>query len=479
MIHYTDDRVTVLHGDCIDELKTLPDSSVDAIVTDPPYAIGFMGRSWDTFKASDIPTGTACEECGNDDPTPGYRYCTDCLETLSDLALRESPMLGHQSQNWSEKATHSRGYADNDNAAFQRWCTLWGKEALRVLKPGGHILAFGGTRTFHRLTSGLEDAGFEIRDVLSWLYAQGFPKSLNIAKEIAKRSPESADRAADWEGWGTALKPSWEPIVLARKPVSEKTVAKNVLEHGTGAINIDATRVSFVSEADERESKVKNQHADFGSTVGTNEVYGDFSMVPPKNYNPPGRWPANVMLGHSEDCEQVSSGSLESVAPQEVSGGIWSESTGKPAGPVYKETAPLWECVEDCPVRILDEQSGITKSGAAGSKGTSGFAEGYDGDYTIPYGDRGGASRFFFSAKANKKERVEADGVKHPTVKPLALMRELIKLVAPEGGVVLDPFAGSGTTLEAAAQVGVKSIGVERDETYLKLIDKRIERFPE
>lgn len=376
-------EATVLHGDCVEILRTLPEASIDAIVTDPPYGLGFMGKKWD-----ELPPGPE-----------------------------------------------------------------WAAECLRVLKPGGHLLAFGGTRTWHRLAVAVEDAGFEIRDSIAYLYGSGFPKSLDVSKAIdkaagaereivgtrvkagmgsadtfaqdawtqANRGPVELDitvpstaEAERWQGWGTALKPAFEPIVVGRKPLSEKNVASNVLTHGTGAINLDACRVQYLSEDDRNQTRVPGRDG-----VGrTGEIFDP---------SPRGRFPANVILDESQAA-------------------------------------------------ALDEQSGTTKS-RIGKPRRGNKGDGWGMTATgSEYDDTGGASRFFYSAKASAKERVRVNGVAHPTVKPLSLMRYLVRLVTPPGGVVLDTFAGSGTTLEAALDEGFDVIGIEREEEYLLLIHARIAR---
>lgn len=416
-------KSAVVTGDCLQALAEMDEASVDAIVTDPPYELGFMGKAWDAA---------------------GVAYSVD----------------------------------------------LW-RNALRVLKPGGHLLAFGGTRTYHRLTCAIEDAGFEIRDCLAWMYATGFPKSLNVGKAIDKANgtvkvigegragktalgqssdwnktndphryditEANSEAAKQWEGWGTALKPAHEPIVLARKPLTG-TVAANVQEHGTGALNIDGCRIGFSSEADREESTAKNQHEDFGTPPMTgNTTYGDYSMVKPKNYDPPGRWPANVVL---------------------------DEAAGE----------------------ILDEQSGISsgteRRGFPGGK-TFGGGEmkAAEGQW---FGDTGGASRFFYCAKTSKAERnAGLDGFApkkqddsrkegnpggdnprnrgvhkvanhHPTVKPIDLMRWLVRLVTPPSGIVLDPFLGSGTTGIAAHLEGFDFVGIEREPEYAEIARARL-----
>lgn len=342
----------LLHGDCVEKMRELDECSVDAVVTDPPYGLEFMGKGWDRL-----------------------------------------------------------------GLAMQEWHHAWATEALRVLKPGGHALAFGGTRTYHRLACGLEDAGFEIRDCLAWLYGSGFPKSHNLG--------------GDWQGWGTALKPAHEPIVVARKPLAG-TVAANVLEHGTGAINVDGCRIGFADEVDERESKDKNRHADFesGEVIG---YHGWDSRGAGGNYDPEGRWPANVVL------DEEAAAMLDEQSGESVSSG--GAGGGKLGARIYGQF-----------------ENGTLAANAGG------------------LGDRGGASRFFYCAKASKAERNAGlvDGNAHPTVKPIALMRWLVRLVTPPGGTVLDPFLGSGTTGIATALEGFGFVGIERDAEYLRIAGARI-----
>ena len=464
----------------------MPDCSVDAVVTDPPYGLSFMGKKWDY----DVPSVEVWAEC------------------------------------------------------------------LRVLKPGGHLLAFAGTRTQHRMAVRIEDAGFEIRDMIAWVYGSGFPKSLDVSKAIDKRggaqvawfgpwfrkwreqnnvsqkqvaalfpsktggltgcvanwelgfnmpTPEqfnlirnkfglpfdsideaerevvgqkrtgdpvawyaeaqrgdgivditspATDAAKQWQGWGTALKPALEPITVARKPLIG-TVAENVLQHGTGAINVDGARVGFVSDADRKESTAKNQHADFGTKPLTNNnVYGDYSMIQPTNYNPTGRWPANFIHDGSEEVVGLFPDTKSGVA-------VRSNSGGKTFGGDNRKP-PMQD---------------------------------------MGYGDSGSAARFFYCAKASKADRdagcegldakkagamsgIETRDGKptnhpmrtnhHPTVKPTDLMRYLCRLVTPPGGVVLDPFMGSGSTGKAAALEGFNFIGIEREAEYVAIAQARI-----
>jgi DNA modification methylase len=494
-------------GDCVEELKKLADNSVDSIVTDPPYGLKFMGKEFD------------------------------------DLG---------------------------EGAQQREWHKRWAVEALRVLKPGGHLLAFGGTRTYHHLATAVEDAGFEIRDQMQWLYGSGFPKSHNVGKAIDKKRhdreqvyqvtgwirearnkagiknseidkafnantmarhwtdvppngkqpavptleqipkllevlgvkeeeiPEdihrliyelngkkgqpgenwfkrevvgktktggaaawtngmnnkdddgerytgqtewdltapATDAAAKWEGWGTALKPANEPVVVARKPF-KGTVAENVQEHGTGALNIDGCRV----EVDPDDPNIIDKPSRGGTaTKFTGTAYnggkpgGELGRGPTLQH-PEGRWPANIILDPEAGAQ-------------------------------------------------LDEQSGERKSPATYNRNAPnthwlGFGR-KTGEVQVGYGDQGGASRFFYCPKAAKGERnaginqQSASNV-HPTVKPIDLMRYLCRLVTPPGGTVLDPFLGSGTTGIAAHLEGFEFIGIEREAEYMEIAAARID----
>lgn len=346
--------VQLLKGDCRVVLTGLPDCCVDAVVTDPPYELGFMGKQWDSS---------------------GVAYSV----------------------------------------------ALWA-DVLRVLKPGGHLLAFGGSRTYHRLACAVEDAGFEIRDQIMWVYGSGFPKSLDVSKAIDKAAP-ATDEARAWQGWGTALKPAHEPIVVARKPL-RGTVAANVLAHGTGALNIDATRVEFASPEDRLESTTKNQHADFGTKPMTGNVaYGDFSMVKPTNYDPPGRWPANF----------VHDGSDEVLAD-------------------LGDFARFFYCAKPSKSERNAGLDALPKKQGGGMSGT--------------------ANKSLKTGSGNERDGTAQNF--HPTVKPIALMRWLLRLVTPPNGVVLDPFAGSGTTLVAAVMEHKNVVGIEMTEEYWPIIEGRV-----
>ncbi len=462
---YNSKTLKLYLGDCMEELKLIPDSRIDSIVTDPPYGIAFMGKDWDEEKS---------------------------------IAFDEA---------------------------------FW-KECLRVAKPGAHLVAFGAARTYHHLATAIEKAGWEIRDSLHWLYGSGFPKSLDVSKAIDKAAgvereivgvrpghenfigrdndirfdktsgfyrpwmddqkavdryhsltAPATDEAKQWKGWGTALKPSHEPIVLARKPLSEKTVAANVLKHGTGGLNIDASRIDYISHDDLKS-------ATFGVSSSGGDLYQgkDTSCKfdgPPKPANPLGRWPANSIFSHSEGCIEV--GVSESSSPQTAPkpkgkrpGGFANVGANKgdsvPNGPTYKgESTVVYECVDGCPVKELDEQSE-------------------------------GVSRFFYVAKPSKSEknagceyledklggsleggndkrRGDEDGEPqlkptknhHPTVKPVKLMEYLCNLITPPGGIVLDPFLGSGTTGIAAMNKGFRFVGIEREREYMEIAQARIE----
>jgi site-specific DNA-methyltransferase (adenine-specific) len=416
-------------GDNREVLKSMPDNCVDSIVTDPPYELGFMNKKWDSS---------------------GISY---------DQGL------------WSE--------------------------CLRVLKPGGYLLAFGGTRTFHRLAVAIEDSGFELRDTIMWLYSSGFPKSLDVSKNLDKlagvedlrpddgpnpsRRPSAytwssgnghtamrpdrktsaySDEAKLWEGWGTALKPAYEPIIVARKPL-DGTVVNNLLKWGVGVININGCRINYASEADKKLGQSSRPSTSKGMSYYSESYSDSFDRTDRSSIN--GRWPANI---------------------------------------TFDETAAA----------LLDEQSGISRSSQRVGKrsgkdsGTFGEFSGQD-NVVMGHSDSGGASRFFYVSKTSLKEREAGldhlpltresdcqkdDGVggdnprnrtntarrnHHPTIKPIELMRYLVRLVTPKGCVVLDPFMGSGSTGCACALEGMDFIGIDIDPSYVIIAEARIKHW--
>lgn len=395
-VHYEDQSVVLHHGDCLEVMRTLPAASMDAVVTDPPYGIRFMGKAWD----------------GAD------------IDTIVGRGRENSPMppaVGGPRGGYRSAAAEAGRYSQTceSNRAFQQWCESWATECLRVLKPGGHMLVSGSPRTWHRLAAGIEDAGFEIRDSIAWLFGSGFPKSRNLSGE--------------WEGWGTALKPGFEPIVVARKPMPT-AVAPNAAAYGTGAINIDACRVgdeTRTNPAGSRSSLQRVSRVEQGYREVLTASVGQESTVT-------GRWPTNVVM----DENQASALDRQT--------GILSSGVMK-GGTIRARRDPV----------IYGEMTGTATTADT-------------------YGDSGGASRFFptfrYEAKAPATERPSVNGIQHPTVKPLDLMRWLVRLVTPPGGTVLEPFAGSGTTAEACVIEGFKCVAIERDATYLPLIRARLEK---
>lgn len=387
----------LLLGDCLDKLKELDDNSIDSIVTDPPYGISFMGKQWDY----DVPSQQIWEEC------------------------------------------------------------------MRVLKPGGYLLSFAGSRTYHRMAVRIEDAGFEIRDQLMWIYGSGFPKSMNIGLQLDKKLGNEREVVgtvregrktedcysgklgtdaditkgnSEWEGWGTALKPAHEPIVMARKPLSENTIVDNVLEWGTGGINIDDSRIPT------------------NDTLGGGATNG--SVLDIEGFDRPWMHDKEKMKEFGEKMKQK-------VEHAQTLGRF-------PANVIFDEEAG----------KILDEQSGYLKSGFMKAGTTRKMSESdvntyghYDSDttYNDTYGDSGGASRFFYCPKTSKKDRNEGTDNKHPTVKPTDLMLYLIRLITPKGGTTLDPFMGSGSTGKASIRGGFDFVGIEREKEYMEIAEARIQ----
>lgn len=358
-------KIELHAGDSRDVLKSRAENSVDSCVTDPPYALQSIVKRFGGKNAA---------------PAKG-----------NAAFIRASK--GFMGKQW-----------DTGETAFDP--SFWA-EVLRVLKPGGHLVAFSGTRTFHRMACAIEDSGFEIRDQIGWTFGSGFPKSHNAGN-----------------GWGTALKPAWEPICLARKPLSEKTVAANILRWGTGAINIDGCRVGSEDMSAQWDRAWNNNADEFGKRY-------DQGGRERGKIVPPGRWPANI----------IHDGSEEVIAAFPELHGAGSQR---------------------------DEPGGGTFTGSStdAAFGTIGI-----GQKGFRIGDTGSAARFFYTAKADSDDRL---GSKHPTVKPLDLMQWLCRLVTPPGGTVLDPFSGTGTTGEAAFREGFNAVLIEREPEYQADIRRRM-----
>jgi site-specific DNA-methyltransferase (adenine-specific) len=513
----------ILKGNSLDLLPTLADNSIDAIVTDPPYGLG--------------------------NPDPDY--------IIKAIQLWASGDRAH--------IPEGKGFMGKSWDSFVPPPAIW-DECLRVLKPGGHLLAFAGTRTYDLMGISIRMAGFEIRDSIGWVYGSGFPKSLDVSKAIdkaagAKRevigskttripggntfaqdewtknareigdvdiTAPSTPEAKQWQGWGTALKPALEPIVVARKPLIG-TVAENVLTHGTGGLNIDASRIG-TTDSLYRASSVALPENQEMNEVWREKCKQDPNWVDEANKKTQeksahadklGRWPANLILSHTESCQPTGKTIKSKTGAGKRTATFGTQDTqsggdGSGGWSGYEYETEVYECVEGCPVKTLDEQSGSSKSPKTYVRGV-GTLEGervayanigeVAGTESKNYGDTGGASRFFYVAKASKRDRNEGledleesvvgsyagnvanKGNKigaepnkpnqpaknfHPTVKPTELMRYLVKLITPPGGTVLDPFTGSGSTGKAAILEGFDFIGIELTEDYWPIIEGRL-----
>lgn len=491
MADFVDGPIRVLHGDCGERLRELPDSSVDALCTDPPYGLS---------REPDIAEVLRHWLAGDD-----YRHSGG----------------GFMGKSWD---------------SFVPGPLVW-REAYRVMRPGAHLLAFAGTRTMDLMSISIRMAGFENRDtisaegVLRWVYGSGFPKSLNVSKaidravgaerEVVGHNPNYRDPAANadhherwnaavmssevtapasdaarqWEGWGTALKPAWEPILVFRKPLSETNVAANVLEHGTGAINIDTCRVPAPDGVPLFHHKAQPAENCYGDGLHGSKATGVIDRTT-------GRWPSNLVLSHSPACVPTGTRRVPSapadrklrtnaIPSVSLTGGVDASLNARMSpghGADGMETVETWTCVQGCPVAELDRQSGTLTSGVmrAGTRRSTGG--GYMGNFpgmatlTDTYADQGSASRFFptfrYQAKASTADRNvglhNGSRSTHPTVKSTELMRWLVRLITPPGGTVLDPFCGSGSTLVAARLEGFGGIGIEREAEYVETARKRV-----
>jgi DNA modification methylase len=410
------------HGDLFDVLPTLDAESIDACVTDPPYGIGFMGREWDTFKpdvvAKSAESGLRPHPLVSDNPNIAGRMRSPAMSP-SQIGYDRS-LLGQRE--------------------FQDWTARWALEVLRVLKPGAYLVVCGAPRSYHRMACGLEDAGFVIRDKFAWLFGSGFPKNYNLG-----------------DGKGTALKPAHEPIALAWKPFKGSIKACHET-HGTAALNIDACRVDTAFDD-------PNKRRATGENGGAASIFGVGNTKRPATLDL-GRWPANVVL--DEEAAAV----LDEQTGELVSGAV-SKSAGESFGGGWRDS----EGRMDAAVRRADSH--------------------YESSV-------GGASRFYYVAKPSREERdlgcydltprqrdesrkdgnpggdnprnrgLQPRGNFHPTVKPVELMRWLVRLVTPVDGVVLDPFMGSGTTIMAARYEHRRYIGIEREADYIRIAEARV-----
>lgn len=439
----------VHHGDCLEVMRAMEAESFDSICTDPPYGIRFMGLAWD---GKDIEERTAerraqgldLPKCGTAD-TGGFR------SVAAEAGAYDLSPKGMR--------------------AFQEFSRAWAAEALRLLKPGGHLVSFSSARTYHRMVVGIEDAGFEIRDQLLWLYGSGMPKSRNIAKALAKKGDKAA--AALLDGWGTGLKPAHEPIVLARKPF-RGPVEANMALHGVGGLNIEACRI----ETDENLNGGAYSEGGRGSVSPALHQLGGMNKVGAtagEYVQPVGRWPANVL--HDGSDEVVA---MFPEAPGQK-GDIKYDDTMRTGGAVYN---PMARGHEPSAQKRYDKE-GVTDFAAL--PGMRRF-------------DKGSAARFFYSPKTSSEDRHEGlehpgpqfrqgstlrdaerlikaqarKGNHHPTVKPTELMRWLVRLVTPPGGRTLDPFVGSGSTGKAAVLEGFDFDGIEVDEEHVATAQARI-----
>lgn len=521
----------IVFGACEEVLRTLPDACIDSVCTDPPYGLG-----------TKEPTARDIELYLQGKP----------LDTGGDFMGKP----------W-------------EIPSVPTW-----KEVYRVLKPGGYVLSFAGTRTWDIMSIGLRAAGFDNRDTISslfgspclqWLHGQGFPKSTNISKKLRERAKKLKNASVEeiarlikladlFEGYGTALKPAWEPVLCFRKPLEQDTLADQVEATGTGGMNIDGTRIKHASAEDfeKHKEQVERIKEKGGSWDGSWKNSSDLSGA--SEVTAAGRWPPNVVMTHSPECKQIGTRRMDAPTINRFTDGM--KPFGDGAGHPYETTGggeeeiPVYECAEGCPVKAMDEMSGTLTSGTGAKKNST--SEGHRanaygtesrpaGTEMVSYGDSGGASRyfpqfvpdapFFYTGKASKKEKNEnvlqgkvsnkkgerrlrlrdekltdeemerlvdhwpldawdpkhpqveynipeeirdlfvvakPEDNDHPTVKPVSLMAWLVSLVTPVGGLVLDPYCGSGTTCVGALEKGCNYVAIEKDPLYLKIAERRL-----
>ncbi len=490
--YWSDPDVDLYLGDCLNVLAGMEAESFDAVVTDAPYGL------------AELPLGTV----------------------LKALAAWMGGDRAH--------VPDGRGFMGSEWDRFVPPPAAW-DECYRVLKPGGWLLTFAGTRTADLMTLSIRMAGFEIRDSIHWITGSGFPKGHDVARAIdreagavrevvaagapLKRMIPGADQnrtgswikdngrefvptatipatpeATEWDGWDVALKPAHEPIIVARKPLAG-TIAQNVLAYGTGALNIDATRTRAGQDYRDKCASVVGLDSNRNG-----DAYGEWAGVREDSASDAGRWPPNVLFTHSASCKPAGTRVIRGDNRKHAErghreSGFFDIGTdpgdSTPNGPLYGDTVTeAWSCAEGCPVAELDRQTAGTRASKPSKTGSSGDPNGsvygngagLPRDYeAISRDDAGGASRFFpvfrYEPKASSSERPRLpDGTAHNTVKPVSLMSWLCRLVSRPGALILDPFGGSGATAEACVREGRHCVLIERERKYAELIKVRLSK---
>lgn len=506
------------------ELKQFEDNTFDSGVIDSPYGLEFMGKDWDRlsggfsdgkFKGFHLPQTSG----GNRNVK-----CPDCGKWVYD----------HYPRNCT-----CGGVERYKSRKMQEWHYQWATELYRVMKPGAHILVFGGTRTYHRMACAVEDAGFEVRDMIEWVYGSGFPKSLDVSKSLDKRNgkerevisknPNARDtcgninickkngsgtitaptteEAIQWDGFGTGLKPAHEPILLARKPISERNIASNVLKWGVGGLNIGECRIGYLSNRDKESARIGFANIGWKHSGNTKEEMTE------KEYdlaNQQGRFPADIILECCCECDELIEagdpthpGQHKNITNPNSIFGIGTGEINKNRITCEKGNKCLIHTNPNCVCRMLDEQSGELKTGEMNSIAKGGQYAAYGYQYpreTVSHKSKGGASRFFYQAKASQAERwfyctvckavfqminkdAHIHGAPektkyqflefHPTQKPADLICYLMRLITPPNGLTIDPFLGSGTAIIAAEREGFNCVGIDRKHEYCEMSYRR------